>query len=96
MKAFKRIYSIVSKVPKGKVKSYKQVAKLSKTSPRIVGFALHANRNPKTIPCHRVIKTDETITKGYAFGRLKVQLPYCLQFDVRLLQPIFSYGHIIL
>lgn len=73
MSTFQKIYSIVAKIPKGKVLSYKQVAKLSNTTPRIVGFALHANKDPKNIPCHRVIKDNGTLARGYAFGGEKRQ-----------------------
>ena len=48
--------------------SYKQVADIVGTTPRVVGFALHANKDPKNIPCHRVIKSNGTLAKGYAFG----------------------------
>lgn len=74
MKTFERIYNLVTKIPKGKVMSYEQVAKLVKiSSPRIVGFALHVNKNPEKIPCHRVIKNDGTLAEGYVFGGSKKQ-----------------------
>jgi methylated-DNA-protein-cysteine methyltransferase-like protein len=73
MSTFQRIYSVVAKIPKGKVLTYKQVAKLSNTTPVIVGFALHANKDPINIPCHRVIKSNGTFAKGYAFGGKKEQ-----------------------
>lgn len=69
MKSFEKIYLFVSKIPKGKVSTYKHIAEIAGVNnPRIVGYALHANRNPKKIPCHRVIKSDGTVAKGYAFG----------------------------
>jgi methylated-DNA-protein-cysteine methyltransferase-like protein len=74
MKPFDKIYKIVSKIPKGKVLTYKKVAELSGVkNPRIVGFALHANTNPDQIPCHRVIKSDGYLARGYAFGGIKAQ-----------------------
>lgn len=68
MTVFKRIYKVVSKIPKGKVTTYKNVAVKSLTTPRVVGFALHCNKDPKNIPCHRVVKSDRTLAKGYLFG----------------------------
>ncbi len=68
MQTFQEIYKIVSKIPKGKVATYKQIANIVKTIPRVVGFALHANKNPKVIPCHRVTKSNGTLANGYAFG----------------------------
>lgn len=73
MNIFHKVYKVVSKIPKGETMSYKQVADLSGTTPRVVGFALHANKNPDKVPCHRVIKNDGTLAKGYAFGGIKVQ-----------------------
>lgn len=78
MKPFEKIYKIVSQIPKGKVLTYKKVAELaginpSAGGPRIVGFALHANKNPEKIPCHRVIKSNGTLAKGYAYGGIAEQ-----------------------
>lgn len=64
-----KVYKIVSSIPKGKVLTYKQVANLSGIkNPRLVGFYLHRNLDPKKIPCHRVVKSDGALAKGYAFG----------------------------
>lgn len=41
-------------------------------SPHIVGFALHANRNPN-IPCHRVVNKDGKVALNYSFGDWKEQ-----------------------
>lgn len=65
---FDKIYSVVKTIPKGKVSTYKAVALLCNTSPRVVGFALHANKSPAIVPCHRIIKSDGTLANGYAFG----------------------------
>jgi len=55
----KRVYNVVSRIPKGKVMSYKQVAEASgyPKAWRAVGNVLNKNRNPK-VPCHRVIKSS--------------------------------------
>jgi len=54
-----KVYEIVKKIPKGRVMTYKQVAKLARKPKawRAVGNVLNKNINPK-IPCHRVIKSD--------------------------------------
>ncbi len=64
----KRVYDIVKKIPRGKVLSYKEIAKLTGSSRawRAVGNILNKNRDPK-IPCHRVIKSDGKIG-GYNKG----------------------------
>ena len=74
MSVFEDIYFVVSSIPKGKVMTYKQVSeKANIGNSRIVGFALHANKDPFKVPCHRVIKSDKTLAKGYAFGGIKKQ-----------------------
>lgn len=74
MNTFDKIYNVVSKIPKGKVSTYKKVAELSGIkNPRVVGFALHANKNPDEIPCHRVVKANGYLAKGYAFGGINAQ-----------------------
>lgn len=71
---FKRIYQIVEKIPEGKIMTYGQIAKLAKVAtPRIVGFAMHSNKTPETVPCHRVIFTNGSLTPGYAFGGIEIQ-----------------------
>ena len=67
--SFDRIYEVVSKIPEGKVMTYGQVARLANVAtPRVVGFALHVNKDPLHIPCHRVIFADGSLSKGYLFG----------------------------
>jgi len=65
--AFTRIYTIVSKIPKGKVMTYKQIAQLADVNPRVVGFAMHGNKDTQKVPCHRVVGADGSL-KGYARG----------------------------
>lgn len=72
-KIFEKIYQEVKKIPKGKVATFGEIAKKAGTTPRVVGFALHKNPDPKKIPCHRVIFKDGNLSKGYAFGGIKEQ-----------------------
>ena len=74
MKPFDRIYRVVASIPKGKVLVYREVAMKARVqNPQVVGFALHRNKDPKKVPCHRVVRSDGTLAKGYAFGGLKAQ-----------------------
>lgn len=67
-----KVLKIVSKIPKGQVLTYKQVAKLAGNSKaaRVVGNILKQNylKNEKGVPCHRVIRSDGSIG-GYAKGQ---------------------------
>lgn len=68
MNTFEKIYAVVSSIPKGKVLTYQQVAKIySLKNPRIVGFAMHANKNPKVVPCHRIVGANGEL-RGYGRG----------------------------
>ena len=70
MNLYKETYKLVSQIPKGKVSTYKQVAKAlgdSKIS-RTVGQMLSDNKNLKEIPCYRVIKSDGSVG-GYRGGK---------------------------
>jgi methylated-DNA-[protein]-cysteine S-methyltransferase len=63
MKTFKeKVLEIVSKIPKGRVMTYKQVAEKagSPRAARAVGSIMKANYN-KNIFCHRVIRSDGKI-----------------------------------
>jgi len=72
--SFDRIYEVVKKIPQGRVMTYKQVSILANVAtPRVVGFALHVNRDPQNIPCHRVVFSNGKLTPGYAFGGEDVQ-----------------------
>jgi O-6-methylguanine DNA methyltransferase len=62
------VYDVVSKIPKGKVLTYKKVAVMAgrPKAYRAVGNILNKNFNKK-IPCHRVIRSDGK-TGGYNRG----------------------------
>lgn len=62
-KSFKeKVLDLVRKIPKGKVLTYKEVAKRAgnEKASRAVGSFMKANFDP-TVPCHRVIRTDGKI-----------------------------------
>lgn len=54
-------------IPRGKVATYAQLAKLLGTSPRAVGKLVSGNKIPVLIPCHRIIKSDGSLG-GYSLG----------------------------
>ncbi len=64
-----KVKAVVSKIPKGKTMTYKQVAQKagSPRAARAVGSILKKNYDPN-IPCHRVIRSDG-ITGEYNRGR---------------------------
>lgn len=71
---FHRVFALVKRVPIGYVTTYGLIAKAIGTKDsRRVGHALHANKDPDNVPCHRVVFSDGRLTKGYVFGGLDEQ-----------------------
>ena len=75
MNTFEKIYEVVKSIPKGKVASYGTVALLAGNPrwSRVVGYALHVNPQPGTIPCHRVVTKNGELSKAFAFGGENMQ-----------------------
>ena len=70
-----KVYELCSKVPKGKVTTYKSIAEAMGTKAyRAVGQALNKNPYAPKVPCHRVISSDSSLG-GFATGiKNKVKL----------------------
>ena len=71
---FSRVYRLVSMIPKGKVASYGQIARMlgSPRGARTVGWALHGLPEGTDVPWHRVINSQRRISTS------------CLQHDANL------------
>lgn len=65
------VFNATKKIPKGETRTYKQIARAigRPNAARAVGNALNTNRD-KTVPCHRVIRSNGDIG-GFAFGSPK-------------------------
>ena len=84
---FERVYGVVMSIPRGKVLTYGDVARMC-GAPRMsrqVGWALHVNPRPGVIPCHRVVFADGSLAKGFAFGGSGVQRAMLKEEGVRFL-----------
>ena len=57
----KKVWRELTKIKIGKTKSYGEIAKKFKLSPRHVGKICGQNKIPLAIPCHRVIRSDGTM-----------------------------------
>lgn len=76
MKFQTRVLELVSKVPRGRVTTYKELARAlgNRKACRAVGNALAANPRLPSVPCHRVVRSDGKIG-GYKLGsRRKIEL----------------------
>ena len=68
MKFNERCYQILKAVPKGKVTTYKAIArKLNTKAYRAVGNAMNKNPCAPQVPCHRVINSNGNLG-GFASG----------------------------
>src|SRR5262245_52798359 len=73
-KVFEKIYRLVLRIPRGRVMTYGQIARLleERYSPRLVGWAMHATpKDGRNIPWHRVVDSQGSISTG----RLTIQEP---------------------
>jgi methylated-DNA-[protein]-cysteine S-methyltransferase len=63
-----RVWQVCKQVPRGKVTTYKAIAeKLGSRAYRAVGNALNRNPHWPSVPCHRVVGSDGSLT-GFAQG----------------------------
>ena len=62
-----KVFNYLKKIPKGKVKTYLEVAKAigKPLAVRAVANAIGKNPYPPKIPCHRVIRSDGSLG-GYS------------------------------
>ena len=67
---FDKVYEAVKKIPRGKVSTYGQIARQIgfPKKAREVGWALHANKQFITVPCHRVVDRLGRLAKSFVFG----------------------------
>ena len=75
MTTFEKIYEVVKCIPRGKVATYGQIARLAGNErwTRVVGYALHANPKPDEIPCFRVVNRFGKLAPAFAFGGINEQ-----------------------
>ncbi|HLD57271.1 MAG TPA: MGMT family protein [archaeon] len=76
MSAFsEKVYKAVSKIPKGKVSTYKEVAKTigSPKTVRAVGQVLKTNKHPEKIPCYKIVRSDGNLGGYCGSGKKNIQ-----------------------
>lgn len=64
-----RVRDVVAGIPQGKTMTYGEVAARAGNprAARAVGMIMSKNRDPRKVPCHRVIRSDGGLG-GYAWG----------------------------
>ena len=70
-----KVLKLTKKIPIGRITTYKIIAeKLNTHAYRAIGTALHKNKKPIIIPCHRVVNSSGFVG-GYANGiKKKIKL----------------------
>ncbi len=59
---YNRIYKVVRRIPPGQVASYGRIARMVRTGPRQVGYAMAALTSDQDVPWHRVINSRGEIS----------------------------------
>ena len=70
-----KVWAYLSKIPRGSVKTYTQVAKAigKPLAVRAVANAIGKNPDPPKIPCHRVIRSDGLLGGYSGKGGVKIK-----------------------
>ncbi|SVE39291.1 uncharacterized protein METZ01_LOCUS492145 [marine metagenome] len=69
----KKIWKQLSKISYGTTKTYRDIAKVLRTSPRYVGNVCGQNNHLLVIPCHRVVRSDGTLGGFSGLGGIKLK-----------------------
>ena len=67
---WERIYAVVRRIPRGRVATYGQIARLARlgAQPRLVGYALAALPDDSDVPWHRVVNAQGRVSPRAAPG----------------------------
>ena len=69
----KKVWGELKNIKFGKTKSYGEIAKKYKLSPRHVGKICSQNKLLLLVPCHRVIRTDGSLGGFTSIGGVKLK-----------------------
>ena len=65
-----RAIQLLKKIPKGKVVTYKELARVCGTSPRAIGRIMAQNKDPVLFPCYKVVAVSGHLCGYSASGGL--------------------------
>ena len=68
-----KVWNDLKKIKLGNTKSYGQIARKYKLSPRHVGKICGQNKLALLVPCHRVIRSDGTLGGFSSRGGIKLK-----------------------
>ena len=61
---------LLLKIPRGKVTTYGELARVLKSHPRAIGKMLNCNQEPEKYPCYKVVMSSGNLG-GYSSGLSK-------------------------
>jgi len=74
-KFYEKCYTVLRKVPKGNVTTYKEIARvLNSKAYCAVGSAMNKNPYAPQVPCHRVINSDGKVDGFFSGTTAKIKL----------------------
>ncbi|OHA68468.1 MAG: hypothetical protein A3J68_01570 [Candidatus Wildermuthbacteria bacterium RIFCSPHIGHO2_02_FULL_48_16] len=65
--------ALLKKIPKGRVATYKEMARICRTSPRAIGSIMASNKHPKDFPCYKVVSSKGELCGYSGPGGLKTK-----------------------
>ena len=68
------VYSLLKKVPRGKVTTYSELAKAAGTHPRAVAVFMKHNQDVINIPCYKAVRSDGRVGGYSAAGGVKKKI----------------------
>jgi methylated-DNA-protein-cysteine methyltransferase-like protein len=76
MSRYEEVWQVVRRIPRGKVATYGQVAKIAgwEGMARFVGYALHALSPSRNVPWHRVVNAKGRISLRGPHARIQHRL----------------------
>lgn len=84
---------LLKKIPKGKVATYKELARVCNTSPRAIGRIMAYNKHPKEYPCYKVVASNGELTGYSAPGGLKAKEKLLRNDGIRIERKRVSPDH---
>lgn len=75
---------LLRKIPKGKVATYRELARVCKTSPRAIGRIMAGNEHPKEYPCYKVVASNGELTGYSALGGVRTKEKLLLKDGIKL------------
>ncbi len=74
-KFYEKIYAKLKEVPKGKITTYKILAKaINSKAYRAIGTALKKNPYSPIVPCHRVVRSNKNVGGFAKSSKKKIEM----------------------